>query len=68
MSQFYLQDSRSHVEDGMMFWAKEGRSNGTNLDQAELFTFEEACRHRDTDIPWPKEYIDVRRTTASTAR
>jgi len=60
MTLFYLQDSRSHVGDGMMFWAKEARGYVTNLDQAELFTFEEACRHRDTDIPWPKEYIDVR--------
>lgn len=58
MSQFYLQDSRSHVGDGLTFWAKEGRGYVTNLDQAEVFTFEQATRHRDTDIPWPKEHID----------
>lgn len=59
MSQFYLQDSRSHVGDGLTFWALGGGYT-TNLDKAELFTAEQATSHRDTDIPWPKEYIDQR--------
>lgn len=58
--QFYLQDSRSHVGDGLQFWAKGGHGYVTDLDKAELFTKEQACRHRDTDIPWPKDYIDAR--------
>ncbi|MFG0851903.1 hypothetical protein ACF8R4_12950 [Pseudomonas sp. FYR_2] len=37
MTQFYLQDSRSHVGDGLMFWALGGGYT-TNLDKAELFT------------------------------
>lgn len=57
---FYLQDSRSHVGDGMSFWAKEGKGYYTDLDKCELYTKEQACRHRDTDIPWPKDYIDAR--------
>ncbi|MDC3735453.1 hypothetical protein KDL27_06625 [Pseudomonas syringae pv. syringae] len=59
MSQFYLQDSRSYVGDGLTFWALGGGYT-TNLDKAELFTAEHATRHRDTDIPWPKAYIDER--------
>ncbi|KPY58719.1 Uncharacterized protein ALO46_04125 [Pseudomonas syringae pv. solidagae] len=59
MSQFYLQDSRSHVGDGLTFWALGGGYT-TNLDKAELFTAEQAAGHRDTDIPWPKAYIDER--------
>ncbi len=59
MSQFYLQDSRSHVGDGLTFWALGGGYT-TNLDKAELFTAEQATRHRDPDIPWPKSYIDER--------
>uniref|UniRef100_A0AAU6W2Q5 Uncharacterized protein n=1 Tax=Pseudomonas phage Touem01 TaxID=3138548 RepID=A0AAU6W2Q5_9VIRU len=58
--QFYLQDSRSHVGDGLTFWAKEGKGYTTNLDNAELFTAEQATRHRDSDIPWPQDYIDAR--------
>ena len=57
---FYLQDSRSNVGDGLQFWAKGGHGYVTDLDKAELFTQEQACRHRATDLPWPKEYIDAR--------
>lgn len=59
MTQFYLQDSRTDVGDGLMFWALGGGYT-TSLDKAELFTQEQACSHRDTDIPWPKDYVDAR--------
>lgn len=59
-AQFYLQDSRTHVGDGLSFWAKEGKGYYTDLDKCELYTKEQATRHRDTDIPWPKQYIDER--------
>ncbi|MFJ4387846.1 hypothetical protein ACIP02_26430 [Pseudomonas sp. NPDC089408] len=57
--QFYLQDSRSNTGDGLMFWALGGGYT-TNLDKAELFTQEQASGHRETDIPWPKDYVDAR--------
>lgn len=60
MSLFYLQDSRSHVGDGLTFWAKDGKGYVTDLDKAELYTAEQATSHRDTDIPWPRDYIDAR--------
>ncbi|WP_116865694.1 hypothetical protein [Pseudomonas syringae] len=62
MSQFYLQDSRPHayVGDGLSFWAKDGKGYVTDLSKAELYTIEQATGHRDTDIPWPKEYVDAR--------
>jgi hypothetical protein len=59
MSQFYLQDSRTDVGDGLMFWALGGGYT-TSLDKAELFTQEQACGHRETDVPWPKDYVDAR--------
>ena len=59
MRQFYLQDSRSNTGDGLMFWALGGGYT-TNIDKAELFTQEQACGHRETDIPWPKDYVDAR--------
>ncbi|MEJ5863536.1 hypothetical protein [Pseudomonas farsensis] len=57
--QFYLQDSRSNTGDGLMFWALGGGYT-TNLDKAELFTQKQAYSHRETDIPWPKDYVDAR--------
>ncbi|SDJ40288.1 hypothetical protein [Pseudomonas abietaniphila] len=58
--QFYLQDSRSYVGDGLTFHGKEHRGYYTDLDKCHLYTQEQACGHRDTDIPWPKDYIDAR--------
>jgi len=58
---FYLQDSRSYVGNDMLFWGKKNRGYTTNLDKAEVYTKESAVaqnRRRDTDIPWPKEYVD----------
>jgi len=58
--QFYLQDSRSYVGANLMFWAKDGQGYVTDLDKAELFTADQATSQRDTDIPWPKAYVDAR--------
>lgn len=59
---FYLQDSRDHayVGDGLSFWGFKGAGYVTGLDKAELFTAEQAQGYRETDIPWPKDYIDAR--------
>ena len=60
---FYLQDSRGFVGNDMQFWRKHGNGYTTDLSQAEIYTKEEAeamHRNRETDIPWPKEYIDAR--------
>jgi antitoxin component of MazEF toxin-antitoxin module len=60
--QFYLQDSRSYVGDGLSFWAFGGGYT-TNLENAEIFSLSGATdQHecRETDIPWPKAYVDAR--------
>lgn len=59
MKKFYLQDSRSYVGNDVMFWSKEGGYT-TDVTKAMEFTLEAAqAQHisRNTDIPWPKEYI-----------
>ncbi len=61
--QFYLQDSRSFVGNDVMWWAQNGNGYTTDLRKAHVYTQEEAqARHNacETDIPWPKEYIDAR--------
>lgn len=60
--EFYLQDSRSYVGDGLSFWA-EGGGYTTNIEKAEVRTQKRAVgQHecRDTDIPWPKAYVDAK--------
>lgn len=57
---FYLQDSRQIVGNDMMWWAWSGGYT-SDLRKAEVFDRERAMRlheSRETDIPWPKDYID----------
>lgn len=59
---FYLQDSRSNVGSRAMFW-REGGGYTSNLGAAEQFTREAAVRQyecRETDLPWPVEYVRAR--------
>lgn len=60
--QYYLQDSRDYVGNDLMFWGIEGRGYVTDVSKAQVYTKAEAARQhqvRDTDIPWPKAYIDA---------
>jgi hypothetical protein len=59
---FYLQDSRSYVGNDVLWWAAPDGYT-TDLSKARLFSREDAQQHhnaRETDIPWPKEYIDAK--------
>ena len=59
--QFYLQDSRSYCGNDVMWWAKDGKGYTADLSKACIYTKDEAVRQhkeRETDIPWPKSYID----------
>lgn len=61
--QFYLQDSRSYVGNDMVFWCKDGGGYTTDVSKAGVWTKDDAqAQHnmRETDIPWPKEYIDAK--------
>lgn len=62
---FYMQDSRGSgtVGNDILWWAKDGMGYTTDITKAHVFTKEEAQgQHncRETDIPWPKDYIDQR--------
>lgn len=59
---FYVQDSRSYLGNCMMFHANNMEGYTTDLTRAMVFTRLEAMQQHEariTDIPWPKEYIDV---------
>ncbi len=61
--EFLLQDSRSYVGNDVLFWAKDHKGYTTDVSKAHVFTKEEAvAQHqcRETDIPWPKQYIEAR--------
>ena len=59
---FLLQDSRSYVGNDMLFW-KDGGGYTTDVSKAERFTQEKAVSQhecRETDIPWPVDYIEAK--------
>lgn len=61
IDEFYLQDSRSYCGNDVMFWAKGGRGYTSDVSKAQIYTKAQAvAQHqiRETDIPWPKSYID----------
>lgn len=61
--QFYLQDSRSYVGNDVLWWAKDGAGYTTDLSNAHVYTKYQAVRQhncRESDIPWPKDYIDAK--------
>jgi len=58
---FYLQDNRQYVGNDLLWWAKDGRGYTTDLSKAEVYTKKQAFSQnhcRETDTPWPKDYID----------
>ena len=61
--QFYMQDKRQYVGNDMLWWAKDGKGYTCDLSKALIWSKFDAlvqAESRDTDIPWPKEYIDAR--------
>lgn len=59
-TEFYLQDNRSYVGNDILWWADKGGYT-TDLSKAQVWTKEKATsqnRCRETDIPWPKKYVD----------
>ncbi len=60
---YYLQDSRTYVGNDVLWWAKDGKGYTTDLSKAHVYTKDEAVSQhdsRETDIPWPKDYIDAK--------
>lgn len=60
---YYLQDKRSYVGNDMLWWAKDDKGYTTDLSRAEVYSRDDAlAQHqcRESDIPWPKSYIDER--------
>lgn len=58
--EWYLQDTRQHVGNDVLWWGMPGGYT-TDVRKAQVFTRDAAYRQakvRDTDRPWPKAYID----------
>lgn len=66
MEQFILQDSRGLIGSRISWW-REGGSYTTDLNQAEVFTRDDAMSQhasRWSDIPWPLGFVRPRHEMA----
>ena len=60
-TEFYLRDTRSDVGSTCIFWNKGGAGYGSSLNNAEIFTKEQAQRYADQQrhfIPLSKTKVD----------
>jgi hypothetical protein len=59
---YYMQDSRQYVGNSMYWWAKDAKGYTCDIRKAHIFTKNETLKNsqRDSDVLWPKEYIDER--------
>ena len=58
---YYIQDTRQFVGNDVLWWGPDRKGYTCKIDQAGLYTKEEAIaqfKSRETDVPWPQEYID----------
>lgn len=58
MSKFYVQDKRDYVGNCILWWRENGAGYTTNIEDAGVFTEDTLPKNRETDVPWPKKYID----------
>ena len=55
---YYILDNRSVVGNCCMWWCPDGKGYTCELDQAGLYTYEEASSKRDTDVPVPQSLAE----------
>lgn len=51
---YYILDARSIVGNCCGWWRPDGKGYTCNLEEAGLYSYEQAHRQRDTDIPIPE--------------
>ena len=56
---YYVEDSRQIIGNCMLFWCAEAKGYTCNLAEAGKYTGTEVMGMRDTDIPWPVEFIEA---------
>jgi len=60
---FYIQDTRSWLGNSPVWWGHNRCGYTSKLLDAGVYSEEEAARQhrcRNSDVPWPKDYVDAR--------
>jgi hypothetical protein len=57
---YFVQDARGCVGNCGSWWAPFGSGYVCNIDEAGQYTGKDVCSLRDTDVPWPVDYVLAR--------
>ncbi len=57
---YYVQDARQVVGNCGSWWAPNGNGYVCSIDEAGKYTGERVKSMRETDVPWPVEYVEAR--------
>jgi hypothetical protein len=57
---YFVQDARGCVGNCGSWWAPNGGGYVCSIDDAGRYTGNEVRSMRDTDVPWPVEYVLAR--------
>lgn len=60
---YYVQDTRTVVGNCGMWWANNSRGYCCNLEEAGIYTGAMCKYMRDTDVPWPQNYVRAHAVT-----
>lgn len=62
---YYIQDTRQHVGNCVLFWREEGQGYTCEFDEAGMFLGDDSrvTGDRDTDVPWPVMLVRASRVT-----
>lgn len=56
---YYLQDARVSTGNCATWWRAEGKGYCCDLDDAGVYKGRD-CSKRETDVPWPAEWVRAR--------
>jgi hypothetical protein len=57
---YYVLDTRSRVGNCGSWWAPKGAGYVCDIDQAGVYTGADVRLMRNTDVPWPLDYVNAR--------
>ena len=57
---YYVQDARGCVGNCGSWWAPNGQGYVCSIDEAGQYDGKRARTMRDTDVPWPIDYVLAR--------
>jgi len=57
---YYVQDARSVVGNCGSWWAPNSKGYVCSIDEAGKYPGRDVRAMRETDVPWPVEYVEAR--------